>query len=226
MKLHDFLNTTTANTTDRMADLRNTLIANGYTINSDDTISGKSAIRFATAWHWQKVRENGNGYGTHREVLIRAEIAIANGEPMSLYDFKARTANKVDAVFTIEGKHVDGEIKTGHGGLTVGGSEEEARRLFAELLERNPLFVWDWKKNAEPDEIGEPLVMFARDLFEGLETYNGDIETWIHFRKSSEGVTLGFQTYHTSNKKMKFLESLQFESGYDLQTIIEENTIY
>lgn len=223
MKIADFIaQTFTAETLNHMATLRNELLNAGHIKTFEQKyLYTEESKRAALDWYTRElVRQDGEGstgsYGKLFEVTTRIEWSIIHKTPYAIDDVKSRNCKLTDMTAKIDGANVSIELKTGHGAIVQGPDRETCIKEFAKLLKSNKLFVWDYLKD------GCPIVYRVADLFDKLEEYNGDIDTWLVWKdgNGTRETSLSFQTFHTSKKKMAHLESMAFDS-YDWQTIME-----
>lgn len=224
MTLNDLLAMTfTEETHDHMYELRERLYNKGLIKTSEQSyLYTEEAKREALAWYGEqmaKEAEKGStGWrGKWFEVKTRLEWSIAHGTRYAVNDVKCRPSGLADMRVKIGGANVEVEVKTGTGALVYGADFAECIANLNKMMKRNPLMVWVW------DEEDAPMVLRLRDLLEGLEGYNGGIDTWLVFdngAKRKDGQhAIRFQNY-TSKKKMAHLAAMAFES-YDWQTIME-----
>lgn len=225
MTLNDLLTMTfTEETYDHMRDLRERLYNKGL-ISTPEQIYmySEEAKREAIAWYAEqmaKEAEKGStGWrGKLFEVKTRLEWSILHGTRYLINDVKCRPSGLDDMVAKIDGANVSIELKTGTGNLVTGSDFAECIRKLNDKMKKNPLFVWLWD-----DKSDAPMAIRFRDLMEGLERYNGSIDTWIVFdnganRKDGQHA-IKIQNY-SSNKKTAHLEKIAFDA-YDWQTIMQ-----
>lgn len=225
MTLNDLLTMTfTEATADHMHELRERLYNKGLIKTIEQTyLYTEEAKREALAWYAEqmaKEAEKGStGWrGKLFEVKTRIEWSIVHGTRYLINDVKCRPSGLSDMTVKIDGANVAVELKTGTGALVNGPDFATCIADLNKMVKQNPLMVWVW------DDEDAPMVMRVRDLLEGLEEYNGGIDTWLNFdnganRKDGQHA-IRFQNY-TSKKKMNHLAMLQFDRSMDWQTIVE-----
>lgn len=192
------------------------------------TVMAEYKIREIMARYQQELMaeagKGSTGYkGKFADVANRVLMAMNNGRAVPLHWFSCRMAGKVDIYVTgADGKRYAVEIKTGAGELGRGDTLEEAHRAIADACDANKLIVWypfiDEFDALVADALDEfdstfHLFMPVGQLFDLLEEYNGNIDTWL--REPNEN-TVNFQNLK-SEKKRKFLRKLAAES-YDWPT--------
>lgn len=225
MTLNDLLTMTfTEATHDHMRELRERLYNLGLIKTPDQMyLYTEEAKREALKWYGEKLREEmekgSTGWrGKWFEVKTRIEWSIAHGTRYLINDVKCRPSGLDDMTAKIDGANVSIELKTGTGNIVTGADFAECVRKLNDMVKHNPLWVWLWD-----NEDDAPMVMRFRDWLEGLQEYNGGIDTWIVFddganRKDGQHA-IKIQQYG-SKKKMEHLAKMAFNS-YDWQTIVE-----
>ena len=220
MKFADYLAQTLPETTcDHLAELRNELFLAGLIRNMEQkTISTEAALRFALEWYKKNLRETDKGYyGKVFEVEARVMWAIYHHREMPLLDFKARPAGVADMRITLGGKRYEIELKTGTGNLAQGATPAEALEKLGKLASGSKLIVWDYRKD------GCPIAMPARDFFQMLEDYNGNVETWFTLNRDTNGCW-GVKLQPVSKKKAEYLDGVSGE-GYDWESTLQEGEL-
>lgn len=224
MTLNELLTMTfTETTNDHMMELRERLLAKGLIAAIDQTyLYTTEAKREALAWYREQMEaeaaKGSTGWrGKWFEVKTRIDWSIARNTRYCINDVKCRPSGLADMRVKIDGANIAVEVKTGTGALVYGADFTECIANLNKLIKQNPLMVWVW----EDEET--PMVMRVRDLLEGLEGYNGKVDTWLVFdngAKRKDGQhSIRFQNYQ-SRKKLNHLATMAFNS-YDWQTILE-----
>lgn len=215
MKFAEYLVQTLPETTlDHLSALRDELFAAGLIKTTEQkTITTEAAKLFALEWYKRNLKEADKGYyGKVFEVNARVMWSIYHNTAMSLLDFKARPAGVADMRITLNGKRYEIELKTGTGNLAQGASPAEALEKLGKLANSNKLIVWDFNKD------GCPIAFPARDFFQMLENYNGNVETWFTLNRDTCG-TWGVKLQPVSKKKAAYLEDMS-GNGYDWETAL------
>lgn len=224
MTLNELLTMTfTEETNDHMRDLRERLYNKGLiaTIEQAYLYSTEAKLE-ALAWYAEQMKteaEKGStGWrGKLFEVKTRIQWSIARNTRYLINDVKCRPSGLADMRVKVDGANLEVEVKTGTGALAYGADFTECVANLKALVKRNPLMVWVW------DDEESPMVYRVADLLKGLESYKGDIETWLVFdngAKRKDGQhSIRFQNYQ-SRKKLNHLATMAFDS-YDWQTILE-----
>lgn len=215
MKFAEYLAQTLPETTlDHLSALRDELFAAGLIKTTEQkTITTEAAKLFALEWYKRNLKEADKGYyGKVFEVNARVMWSIYHNTTMSLLDFKARPAGVADMRITLNGKRYEIELKTGTGNLAQGASPAEALEKLGKLANSNKLIVWDFNKD------GCPIAFPARDFFQMLEDYNGNVETWFTLNRDTNG-TWGVKLQPVSKKKAAYLDEMS-GNGYDWETAL------
>lgn len=215
MKFAEYLAQTLPDTTlDHLALLRKELLLAGLIKSAEQkTISTETALRFALDWYIKSLKETDKGYyGKIFEVSTRVMWCIYHKKAMALLDFKARPAGIADMKITLNGKRYEIELKTATGNLSQGASPAEALQKLAKLANGNKLIVWDYRKD------GCPIALPAKDFFQMLEDYNGNVETWFILNRDTNG-TWGIKLQPISGKKARYLDDMS-GNGYDWETVL------
>ena len=215
MKFAEYLAQTLPDTSlDHLNDLREKLYAAGLIKSLEQvTIGTEAAKRFALQWYKDSLKETDKGYyGKVFEVTARVEWSIYHNRPMAILDFKARAANLNDMCIVLGGKRYNIELKTGTGNLAQGASPAEALQKLGKLANSNKLIVWDYHKD------GCPIAMAAKDFFQMLEDYNGNVETWFTLNRDTNG-SWGVKLQPVSKKKAEYLDTIS-GNGYDWETAL------
>lgn len=215
MKFAEYLAQILPETTiDHLNDLREKLFAAGLIKKLDQaTLTTEAAKLFALNWYKESLKETDKGYyGKVFEVTTRVMWSIYHNRPMYVIDFKARPAKVADMRITLGGKRYEIELKTGGGNLAQGASPAETLQKLGRLANSSKLIVWDYRKD------GCPIAMQARDFFQMLEDYNGNIETWFVLTRDTNGCwCVKLQT--VSKKKAAYLDEAS-GNGYDWETVL------
>ena len=220
MKFAEYLAQTLPETTlDHMTALREELFAAGLVKKVEQaTLTTEAAKLFALNWYRNSLKESDKGYyGKVFEVTARVMWSIYHNRPMALLDFKARPAGVADMRVVLDGKRYEVELKTGTGNLAQGATPQEALLKLARLADSNKLVVWDYRKD------GCPVAMVARDFFQMLEDYNGNVETWFTLNRDTSG-SWGVKLQPVSKKKAEYLDGVAGD-GYDWETVLMTGTL-
>lgn len=216
MKFAEYLAQTLPETSlDHLNDLREKLFSAGLIKKMEqETLTTEAAKRFALEWYRNSLKETDKGfYGKVFEVTARVEWSIYHNRPIAVLDFKARPAGVADMRITLGGKRYEIELKTGTGNLAQGASPAEALEKLGRLANSNKLIVWDYRKD------GTPIAMPAREFFQTLEDYNGNVETWFTLNRDTNGCW-GVKLQPVSGKKARYLDEVSGE-GYDWESTLQ-----
>ena len=216
MKFAEYLaQTLPESTLDHLSDLREKLFLAGLIKSLEQkTLSTEASKLFALQWYKECLKETDKGYyGKVFEVTARVMWSIYHDTAMALLDFKARPANIADMRITLDGKRYEIELKTGTGNLAQGASPAEALQKLGKLANSNKLIVWDYHKD------GCPIAMAAKDFFQMLEDYNGNVETWFTLNRDTNG-SWGVKLQPVSKKKSRISgyhqrQRLRLGNGFD-----------
>lgn len=216
MTFAEYLAQTLPETTlDHLAVLRQELYAAGLIKKPEqETLYTEAAKRYALEWYRDSLKETDKGrYGKIFEVSSRVMWSIYHNRPISLLDIKARPAGVADMRIVLSGKRYEIELKTATGNLAQGATPAEALEKLGKLASGNKLIVWDYRKD------GCPIAMPARDFFQMLEGYNGNVETWFTLNRDTSG-SWGVKLQPISGKKERYLDE-QGGNGYDWETALQ-----
>lgn len=216
MTFAEYLAQTLPETTlDHLAVLRQELYAAGLIKKPEqETLYTEAAKRYALEWYRNSLKETDKGrYGKIFEVSSRVLWSIYHNRPIPLLDIKARPAGVADMRIVLSGKRYEIELKTATGNLAQGATPAEAIEKLGKLASGNKLIVWDYRKD------GCPIAMPARDFFQMLEEYNGNVETWFALNRDTSG-SWGVKLQPISGKKERYLDE-QSGDGYDWETVLQ-----
>jgi hypothetical protein len=216
MKFAEYLAQILPETTiDHLATLRQELYAAGLIKKPEqEALYTEAAKMYALDWYKKSLKETDKGYyGKLFEVTARIMWSIYHNRPMDILDIKARPAGVADMRIMLGGKRYEIELKTATGNLAQGATPAEALQKLAKLASGNKLIVWDYRKD------GCPIAMPARDFFQMLEDYNGNVETWFTLNRDTNG-SWGVKLQPISKKKAQYLDDMS-GNGYDWETTLQ-----